>query len=61
VETDIPEALYRARDYNPFFGNLPWKEDYLAAKSAGVKSAGVKAARGPKDSKGHRNTPTPQK
>jgi hypothetical protein len=50
VETDIPEALYRARDYNPFFGNLPWKEDYLAAK----------AARGPKDSKGHRNTPRPK-
>jgi len=65
VETDIPEALYRARDYNPFFGNLPWKEDYLAAKSAGVKSAGVKAAgvkaaRGPKDSKGHRNSPRPK-
>jgi hypothetical protein len=51
VETDIPEALYRARDYNPFFGNLPWKEDYVAAKAAG----------GPKDSKGRRNTPTPQK
>ena len=51
IEMDIPEALYRAGDYRPFFGNLSWKEDYLAAK----------AARVPKESKGHRNTPSPQR
>jgi hypothetical protein len=52
IEMDIPEALYRAGDYIPFFGNLSWKEDYLAAKAAGVPK---------KESKGHRNTPRPQK
>jgi len=35
----------------------PWRKDYLAPSLAGVKPAGVKAARGPKDSKGHRNYP----
>jgi hypothetical protein len=32
---DIPEAVYRTDGYVPFFENLPWKEDYLAAKAAG--------------------------
>jgi hypothetical protein len=35
TEMDIPEAVYRTDGYLPFFENLPWKEDYLAAKAAG--------------------------
>jgi hypothetical protein len=35
TEMDIPEAVYRTDGYVPFFENLPWKEDYLAAKAAG--------------------------